>query len=222
MEIENAPDQSVSEIIWHTTKQLGDLEIIMMTIEKARKISEKYVHSDHIKRHAEATAACMSFYAEIHGEETESWEIVGLLHDFDYEFHVDESTHPQNGAPILREHGVPEDIIQSILSHGDHLQNEFPRRSWRDKSLAVVDQLNGLCIAVALVKPTKSIFDVDVSSVKKKWKDKHFAKTVIRHEIALYVEEYGGTLEEHIERVLTALRRRAAELGISGEVKDLV
>jgi putative nucleotidyltransferase with HDIG domain len=187
-----------------------------MNREKAWQIVCEFTQSDYLRRHALATATCMSYYANLHNAEQEPWYVTGLLHDFDYELHPDELSHPQNGTPLLRERGVPEDIIYSILSHGDHLQHLHPRRSWRDKSLAVVDQLSGLVIAVALVRPTKSIFDVDVAAVKKKWKDKHFAKTVIRAEVSRYVAEYGSTLDQHIEWILTALREAADDLHLRG------
>lgn len=187
-----------------------------MNREQAWQIVCEFVEEGYLRRHASATAACMVHYAGLHGEDPESWAIVGMLHDFDYEIHPDEHSHPQNGAPLLRERGVPEELIYSILSHGDHLQHLYPRRSWREKSLAVVDQLSGLCVAVALVRPTKSIFDVDVASVKKKWKDKHFAKTVNREEVTRYIAEYGGTLDEHVGHVLTALGAAADELGLRG------
>lgn len=187
-----------------------------MNREQAWQIVCEFVQEDYLRRHASATAACMAHYAGLHGEDPETWAVVGMLHDFDYELHPDEQSHPQNGANLLRERGVPEDLIYSILSHGDHLQHLYPRRSWRDKSLAVVDQLSGLCVAVALVRPTRSIFDVDVASVKKKWKDKHFAKTVNREEITRYIAEYGGTLDDHVGHVLTALGAAADELGLRG------
>lgn len=187
-----------------------------MNREQAWQIICEFTQSDYLRRHALATAACMRYYAHLHNVEQESWYITGLLHDFDYEIHPDELSHPQNGATLLRERGVPDDIVYSILSHGDHLQHLYPRSSWRDKSLAVVDQLSGLVIAVALVRPSKSIFDVDVAAVKKKWKDKHFAKTVIRDEVSRYVDEYGDTLDQHIEWVLTALREAADDLGLRG------
>lgn len=188
-----------------------------MERQKAWEIVCEYVKTDYLRRHALATEVCMRHYAEIYGEDADSWGIVGLLHDFDYEMHLTEETHPQLGEPILREKGVPEDIIKSILSHGDHLTHAHPRKTLRDKSLAAVDQLNGLCIAVALVRPTKSIFDVNVKSVKKKWKDKSFAKTVIREEVTRYTEELGISLEENIQRVIDALKENADVLGLGGQ-----
>lgn len=189
-----------------------------MNRSEALQIVDEFLQTDYLRRHALATAACMSYYADLHGADREDWYVTGLLHDFDYEMHLDENSHPQLGAPLLRERGVPEDIIYSILSHGDHLQHIYPRRSWRDKSLAVVDQLNGLIVATALVRPSKSIFDVDVIAVRKKWKDKHFAKTVIRDEVNRYVSEYGETLDQHIEWVLAALQEAADDLNLRGSV----
>lgn len=187
-----------------------------MERQKAWQIVCEYVKTDYLRKHALAVEACMRHYAKIYDEDQDSWGIVGLLHDFDYEIHLDETTHPQLGAPILREKGVPIDVIESILSHADHLQDKYPRKTLRDKSLAAVDQLSGLCVAVALVRPTKSIFDVEVKSVLKKWKDKSFAKTVIREEVIQYTNELGITLEENIQRTINALRESADVLGLKG------
>lgn len=187
-----------------------------MERQKAWEIVCEYVKTDYLRKHALAVEACMRHYAKIYGEDEDSWGIVGLLHDFDFEVHLDETTHPQSGAPILREKGVPDDIIESILSHGDHLHHKHPRKTLRDKSLAATDQLSGLCIAVALVRPTKSIFDVEVKSVMKKWKNNSFAKTVIREEVIQYTEELGISLEENIQRTINALRENAEILDLKG------
>lgn len=187
-----------------------------MERQKAWEIVCEYVKTDYLRKHALAVEACMRHYAKIYGEDQDSWGIVGLLHDFDYEIHLDEKTHPQLGEPILREKGVPQDIIESILSHGDHLQDKYPRKTLRDKSLAATDQLSGLCIAVALVRPTKSIFDVEVKSVVKKWKNNSFAKTVIRDEVLKYTQDLGISLEENIQRTIDALRENADMLGLKG------
>lgn len=177
----------------------------------------EFVQAESLRKHALTVEACMRVYARHHGEDEDTWGIVGLLHDFDYEIHPTEADHPQAGGPILLARGVPEDIVTSILSHGDHLQNLYPRRTLRDKALAAVDQLSGLCTAVALVRPSKSIFDVDVIAVKKKWKDKAFARTVNRQEVERYIAEFGLTRDEHIERVLQALRENADALGLLGD-----
>jgi predicted hydrolase (HD superfamily) len=158
----------------------------------------------------------MHYYARLYNEDEDAWGLVGLLHDFDYEFNTSEQTHPQEGSRLLEERGVPADVIESILSHGDHLIDTHPRRTRRDRALVAVDQLSGLCIAVALVKPSKSIFDVDVGSVKKKWKNNAFARTVNRTEVLRYTEEFGLTLDENIKHVLNALKASADILDLTG------
>lgn len=191
-----------------------------MDREEAWGIVCEFVLTESLRKHALAVESCMRIYARIYREDEDAWGVVGLLHDFDYEIHTTEADHPQAGGPILRARGVPEDVVASILSHGDHLQDAYPRRTVRDKSLAVVDQLSGLCTAVALVRPSKSIFDVDVAAVKKKWKDKAFARTVNRQEVERYINEFGLTREEHIERVLQALKENAELLGLAGNGRD--
>ena len=187
-----------------------------MNREDAWKIVCEFVTTDSLRNHALAVEACMKYYARMFGEDEDSWGIVGLLHDFDYEIHPDEHSHPQDGAPLLLQRGVPEDIVASILSHADHLAGEYPRLTKRDKTLAAVDQLSGLCTAVALVRPSRSIFEVDVRAVKKKWKDKAFARTVNREEVDRYTREFGFPLDEHIIHVIKALSDQADELGLRG------
>jgi predicted hydrolase (HD superfamily) len=117
--------------------------------------------------------ACMRYYAEKFGEDAETWAMLGLLHDFDWEIHPTLEEHPQAGVPILRERGVPEDLIQDILSHADH--TGVPRDTLRRKALYACDEITGFVTAVALVRPSRSLLDLEVSSVRKKWKDKAFA-----------------------------------------------
>ena len=187
-----------------------------MTRDEAWAIVCEYVKSESLRKHMLAVEACMREYARHYREDEEQWATVAVLHDFDFEIHPTLDEHPQAGAAILRERGVPEDIIYSVLSHADHLQEQYPRRSQREHALVACDELSGLCTAVALVRPSKSIFDVDVSAVKKKWKDKAFARGVNRQEIERYTAELGVPVDEHITRVLKALQDNADILGMRG------
>ncbi|MFQ5879056.1 MAG: HAD family hydrolase, partial [Dehalococcoidia bacterium] len=142
--------------------------------------------------------------------------IVGLLHDFDYEIHPTPETHPAEGAKILRQRGYPEEVVYAILTHGDHLGLE--RRGPLEKALFACDELTGFVTAVALVRPHKSLFEVDVAAVRKKMKDKAFARAVSRDDIVRGAQELGVPLEEHIDLVIKAMQGRAEELGLQGAV----
>ncbi|NDJ54483.1 MAG: HDIG domain-containing protein [Chloroflexi bacterium] len=186
-----------------------------MKREDAWNIVTEYVQADTLRKHMLAVEAAMRTYARRYGEDEESWGLVGLLHDFDWEIHPTLEQHPQAGAPILRERGVSEEDIQSILSHADHTGVE--RSTLREKTLYAVDELTGLIMAVALVRPSKNIADVKIKSIKKKWKDKSFAAGANRADI----EEGAATLgvdlwEEHVPLVLEAMQGIAAELGVDG------
>lgn len=187
-----------------------------MDREQAWNIVCAYVQSESLRKHMLAVEACMRAYARYYQADVEEWGVIGLLHDFDYEIHPTLDKHPLEGSPLLRERGVPEDIIESILSHADYLLDRYPRKQLRDKVLAAVDELSGLCTAVALVRPSKSILEVTVSSVKKKWKDAAFARGVNRQDIETYTRDLGIPLEEHIQRVLEALQKNADTLGLRG------
>jgi predicted hydrolase (HD superfamily) len=155
----------------------------------------------------------MREYARRLGEDEERWGFVGLIHDFDFEIHPTLDQHPQDGAPILREKGVPEEIVQDVLSHADH--TDTPRDSQLRLALAAVDELSGFVTAVALVRPTKSIDDVQPRSVKKKMKDKAFARAVNRDEMRENAEAFGVEFDEHIMAVVAGLRTIAPQLGLT-------
>jgi len=174
----------------------------------------EYTKSEGLRKHALAVEAAMRHFARKHGEDEEKWGIVGLLHDFDYEIHPTLDQHPAEGAPILRERGYPEDVIRAILSHGDHLG--LSRTTPMEKSLYAVDELTGFITAVALVRPNKSIFEVEPSSVRKKMKDKAFARSVNRDDIVKGAQELGVDLNEHIGEVIEATKGVADELGLRG------
>lgn len=182
-----------------------------MNRTEALEIVKQYVKNENLIKHMLAVEAAMRFYAEKFGEDVETWGIAGLLHDFDWEIHPSLEQHPQAGAPILRQHGVPEKIVRAILSHADH--TGVPRRTRMEKTLFACDEITGLITAVALVRPSRSLDDLEASSVKKKWKDRAFAAGANREEIARAAEEFGIELWEHVSNVIQAMRRIAPQLG---------
>jgi len=183
-----------------------------MNREQAWSILTEHVRGESLIKHSLAVEAAMRAYARKYGEDEELWGVVGLLHDFDYELHPTLDEHPQAGAPLLRERGVPEDVIHAVLSHAEHLNLE--RKGKLEKALYAVDELTGFLTAVALVRPNKSIHGVEVSSVKKKMKDKAFARAVRREDIVNGAAELGVPLDEHIAFVVQAMQGASAELGL--------
>lgn len=184
-----------------------------MNRENALAIVEQYVSNENLIRHMLAVEAAMRFYANKYDQDAELWGNTGLLHDFDWEIHPTLEEHPQAGAPILRENGVPEEIIRAILSHADH--TGVPRESLMEKALMACDEITGLITAVALVRPSRSLDDLKVKSVKKKWKDRSFAAGADREEIARAVENFGVDLWEHTTNVILAMRTIGTELGFN-------
>ena len=177
----------------------------------------EYTESPQLRRHMQSVEVAMRAYARHFGEDEEKWGLVGLLHDFDYERYPDVSAngHPNAGAPILREQGLDEEIVRAILSHATEVTG-VERQSQMEKTLYAVDELTGLIAAVALVRPSKDIRDVNVKSVRKKWKAKAFAPGVHREEIEQGAEDLGIELSEHINIVLEAMQAAAEELGLDG------
>jgi putative nucleotidyltransferase with HDIG domain len=184
-----------------------------MNRDQALSIVKEHVKNENLIRHMLAVEAAMRFYAEKFGEDVETWGIVGLLHDFDWEIHPTLEQHPQDGAALLRERDVPEEIVRAILSHADH--TGVPRHSQMEKTLLACDEITGLITAVALVRPSRSLEDLKAASVKKKWKDRAFAAGANREEITLAVDEFGIELWEHVENVIQAMQRIAPELGLA-------
>lgn len=180
--------------------------------EEAYKLLTEYTKSDSLIKHALAVETAMRAYAEKFGEDVEKWGVVGLLHDFDYEKYPSENEHPYKGAEILREKGYPEDIIEAILGHADYTGVE--RKTLMAKTLFAVDELSGFLLACAYVRPDKKIANVKVKSVKKKLKDKSFARGVNREDIYKGVEELGVDLDEHIAFLIEALSKNADILGV--------
>ncbi len=181
----------------------------------ALQIVHEYVKNENLVRHMLAVEAAMRFYAAKLGENTDDWGITGILHDFDWEIHPTLEQHPIAGAPILRERGVPEEIVRAILSHADH--TGVPRETPMQKALYACDEVTGLITAVALVRPSRALFDLEASSVKKKWKDRAFAAGANRDEIAKATQEFNIELWEHVGNVILAMRTIAAELGLAGD-----
>jgi putative nucleotidyltransferase with HDIG domain len=188
-----------------------------MDREAALKIVREYTKNENLVKHMLAVEAAMRAYARRYGEDEETWGVVGLLHDFDWEVHPDVAPdgHPTAGAPLLRERGVPEEIIRSILSHATEVTG-VERTTTMDRALYAVDELTGLITAVALVRPSRSLYDVDLAAIQKKWKDKAFARGAKREDIERGAADLGVPLDEHIAVVLKAMQGIARELGLEG------
>src|SRR5882762_5527491 len=186
---------------------------------RAEAILHDWVQSESLRKHCYAVADSMKHFAQLRGDDVDLWETVGLLHDMDYEKHpnLERSAtegHPFVGVKWLRENGWSEEICRAILSHADY-SGVVPESSM-EKTLRAVDELSGFVVAVALVRPTKNINDVDLAAVKKKMKDKAFARAVNREEIVRGAEQLGMQLEEVITNVIAALKADAARLGLAG------
>src|SRR5512135_117523 len=179
-----------------------------MNRDEALALVREYV------KHMLSVEAAMRFYAEKFGEDVEKWRVTGLLHDFDWEIHPTLEGHPTAGEPILRERGVPEEIIRAVLSHADH--TGIPRITPMEKALYACDEVTGLITAVALVRPSRSLADLEASSVKKKWKDRSFAAGTNRAEMEAATAEFGVELWEHVQNVILAMRTIAPGLGLEG------
>lgn len=186
----------------------------MTTRAEALAIVREHVKNEGLVRHMLAVEAAMGYYARLLGEDVETWGLAGLLHDFDWEIHPSLEQHPQDGAPILRERGVPEVVIEAVLSHANH--TGVPRQTKMQQALYACDEITGLITAVTLVRPSKAIKDVTVKSIKNKWKDKAFAAGAKRDEIEDGAREFGVELWEHAGNVLAAMQANAVELGLEG------
>jgi putative nucleotidyltransferase with HDIG domain len=183
--------------------------------DDAFKLVCEYTGSDSLRKHMLAVEAAMRAYARRYGEDEAKWGIVGLLHDFDYERWPNPPDHPLKGAAILAERGYPDDVIYAIKSHADYL-HDCPRVSRMDKALYACDELAGLCMAVALVRP-EGIHGMTAKSVRKKMQQKSFAANVSREDIIRGAEDLGVELNEHIQSVIDAMASVADRLELSGE-----
>lgn len=183
---------------------------------EALALMQEYTQDPRLVKHMLGVEACMRYYARMYNQNVDLWGITGLIHDFDYEKWPAPETHPQKGAEILRQHGYPEELVYSVLSHANYLQHIAPRVNLMDKALFACDELSNFVIAVAYVRPSRSIFEVEVDSVKKKLKDKRFAAGVSRDDVYGGAELLAMPLEEHIQHVIKGLKTAADELGIAG------
>jgi putative nucleotidyltransferase with HDIG domain len=189
--------------------------------ERALSILHDWIHSESLRKHCYAVADSMKHFAQLRGEDADLWEAVGLLHDMDYERNPNLERSPTEGHPFvgvawLREHGWSEEVCRAILSHADYANT--PRETPLEKTLYAVDELSSFVIAVALVRPTKSIHDVDVRAVKKKMKDKAFARAVNRDDIVRGAAELAMPLDTVIAEVIDALKSDAERLGLEGRL----
>jgi putative nucleotidyltransferase with HDIG domain len=193
-----------------------------MLADSALTILREWVQSESLRRHCYAVADCMKHFAQLRGADADVWEAVGLLHDMDYERHPNQEHDPSEGHPFvgvtwLREHGWSNEVCRGILSHADYAN--VARVTSLERTLYAVDELSGFVMAVARVRPSKSIHEVDVAAVKKKMKDKAFARAVNREDIVRGAAELGMPLDDVIAEVITALRADAERLGLAGTAR---
>jgi putative nucleotidyltransferase with HDIG domain len=191
-----------------------------MDRNQAWEIVCEFVKSDSLRKHMLAVEACVTAYAHKTGEDEEKWAVAALLHDFDWEIHPSLPDHPTKGESILAERGVSEEIRRAILSHADF--TGVPRISPLEKTLFACDELAGFLTACSYVKPGRSIFEVETASVKKKLRDKAFARAVNRDDIVNGAAQLGVDLDQHISLCIEAMKARAAELGLAGSAADAV
>jgi putative nucleotidyltransferase with HDIG domain len=186
---------------------------------QALTLINEFVKNPNLVSHMLSVEAAMRYYARYFHENEEEWGICGLLHDFDWEIHPTIEKHPLAGSPILTARGVPENIVRAIQSHADH--TSVPRLSLMEKALYACDEVTGLITAVALVRPSRSLYDLTSQSVKKKWKDKAFAAGANRDEIEKAAHEFNVELWQHVDNVITAMRTIAKELRLEGNLASL-
>ena len=185
-----------------------------MTRDEALSILHEFTKSESLRKHALAVEACVVAYARKLGEDEEQWSVTALLHDFDYEMHPDAPDHPMKGEPILAERGVSDEIRRAILSHANY--SGVSRSSLLEKTLFACDELAGFLTAISYVKPGRSIHEVETKSVRKKMKDKAFARSVSRDDIENGARELGVDLDEHIAFCIESMKARAGDLGLAG------
>jgi putative nucleotidyltransferase with HDIG domain len=187
--------------------------------EETLALMHEYTASDSLRKHMLAVEGAMRAYARKFGEDEERWGTTGLIHDFDYErfpnnAHSPTEEHPSEGVRILRSRGYPEDVLEAILGHAQYC--DTPRESKMAKTLFAVDELTGLITATALVRPSRSVHEVEARSVRKKMKDKAFARGVNRDDVINGAQELGVELDDHISFVIASMQSRAADLGLAG------
>ena len=185
-----------------------------LTRAEAWSLLTEYTENENLRKHALAVEAAVRYYARKFGEDEEQWGAVALLHDFDYERYPTLDDHPFRGAEILRQQGYPEWAVRAVLSHADH--TKVARETRLEHTLFACDEMAGFVTAAALVRPSKSILDLEASSVKKRMKDKAFARAVPREHLVKGAELMGLPLEDHIANVIAGMREHAEELGLKG------
>ena len=184
--------------------------------EAAWQVLTEHTQNENLRKHALAVEAAVRGYARRFGEDEETWAVVALLHDFDYEKYPDLENHPFRGAEILRERGYPEFVIRAVLAHADH--TNVSRKSRLEHTLFACDEMAGFVTAAALVRPSKSVLDLEARSVVKRMKDKAFARAVKREDLKRGAEELELPLEEHITNVIASMREFADVLGLRGSL----
>ncbi len=192
---------------------------MLPTRDQALALMQEYTASDSLRKHMLSVEAAMRAYAGKFGEDVDTWGLAGLMHDFDYErfpnnLHSPTEEHPAEGARILRSHGYPEEVVQAILGHATY--SGVARETQMAKTLFAVDELTGLVTATALVRPSKSVLEVEAKSVRKKMKDKAFARGVNRDDVVNGAADLGVDLDEHIAFVIAAMQGVAPSLGLAG------
>lgn len=187
-----------------------------LTRESAWSLLCEWTQSDALRKHALAVEAAVRYYARRFGENEEEWSVVALLHDFDYERYPTLENHPFRGADHLREQGYPEWVVRAVLSHADHTNTR--RETRLEHTLFACDEMAGFVTAASLVRPSKSVLDLEASSVIKRMKDKAFARAVSRDDLKKGAEELGLPLAEHITNVIAGMREQAEALGLKGSL----
>ena len=190
--------------------------MITLSREDAWALVTEYTQSESLRKHMLGVEAALRGYARLWGEPEEDWAVVALLHDFDYERFPDQANHPFRGVEILQAKGYPEWVTRAILSHADY--SGVPRESRLEHALFACDEMSGFVTACSLVRPSKSVLDLEASSVIKRMKDKAFARAVSREDLRKGAEEIGLPLDEHISNVIASMRERADALGIRGNL----
>ena len=213
------PNAARRHILPQSAESLHVLVPMLPTRADALALMHEYTASDSLRKHMLSVEAAMRAYAERQGEDVERWGLAGLIHDFDYErwpnnAHSPTEEHPAEGVRILRARGWPDDILEAIMGHA--LYSGVPRTTAMAKTLFAVDELTGLITATALVRPSRSVHEVEAKSVRKKMKDKAFARGVSREDVLNGAAELGVELDEHIAFVITAMQRSADAIGLAG------
>jgi len=187
---------------------------MQLSRDAAFALMTEYTQSESLRKHMLAVEASVRGYARLWGEPEEDWAVVALLHDFDYERWPDQENHPYRGVEILKAQGYPEWVTRAILSHAEY--SGVPRESWLEHTLFACDELSGFVTACSLVRPSKSILDLEAPSVIKRMKDKAFARAVSRDDLRKGAEEVGLPLDQHVANVIGFMRERADVLGLRG------